>query len=282
MDILKQEIRKPIVSGLFYPENPEELKQKTEELLSPFSRGKAEIIMIPHGTWKNTGTILASAFAAAADYTPRRIVLLGPVHRESSPQKIYLPSKKYFETPLGMVPLDHKMCRDLTRESDLFALNDSPHMEEHALELGIPFIQILFPETPIIPLLTGRLNGGNIKKAAARMRKVFKKEDENTLVILSVNLSRFGPVDETEKESRTFLQNLGMPLTESLVEMEKSGFISSCGTTLLTLLSATRWAEGRSAALLERGKTVVNEKGVDKAVFYAGVSWNTVVQEERP
>jgi len=273
MDILKEDIRKPIVSGLFYPDAPEELREKTESLLAPLAPGKSKLIMIPHGTWEKAGSSLASAFAASADFKPERILMMGPVHREKSPQKVYLSSKKYFETPLGLVSVDNGICSDLARDSDLFNLDDTPHMEEHVLELGLPFIQILFPDTPIIPLLTGQLNGGNIKKGAARLRKILGSM-EKTLVILSANLSRFGPAEETEAESQNLLKNLSMPLAVSLAEEEKAGRISSCGTTVLTLLSASRWAEGKTATLLKEDRTLVKEKNRENAVYYAGVSWS--------
>jgi len=97
---------------------------------------------------------------------------------------------------------------------------------------------------------------------------------ERTLVVLSVNLSRFGPVEETEAESRNLTENLGMPPGISLAEEENAGRISSCGTTVLTLLAASRRAEGTTATLLKEGRTLVKDKNGENAVYYAGVSWN--------
>lgn len=273
MDIPKHEIRKPIVSGLFYPDSPGELKEKTEACLAPHQRGSSNVIMVPHGTWDNTGESMGAAFAAASLFKPDRILLIAPVHREKAEQKISLSSCRFFETPLGLAPVDTAVYSELTSGNQIFQVDDSPHMEEHALELTLPFLQILFPEVPLIPLLAGGLTAGNIKKGAARLRKICGGRDDKTLIVLSVNLSRFGPAEETEAESEMLKRNLAMPLETSLLEMEKQGSISSCGTGILTLLSAAGWAEGKKPVILKEGLTTVKDREIEKAVFYAGVSW---------
>lgn len=278
MDILKRDIRETIVSGLFYPEDPEELSQITKELIERNQTvdASAQIILSPHGTWEQCGECMASAFASAEDYKPERIVLLGPVHREKNVQKLYLPSKKYFDSPLGLITVDQKICNKLSLDDELFIFDDSPHMEEHALELQLPFIHTLFPGTPIIPILTGQLKRSSIKKAAAEIKSKILSLPGNTLIVLSANLSRYALLQEVEKEADAVLNHLNMPLENSLLELEKSGDISSCGTVILTLLSDlgifNKGKRGEFRAL-KREHSKVLEKNETMAVHYAGGRW---------
>lgn len=280
MDILKRDIRETIVSGLFYPEDPEELTQKINGLLennhTQDEKNSAQIILSPHGTWEQCGECIASAFASAADYKPDRIVLLGPVHREKKVQKLYLSTKKYFNTPLGLMNVEQKICKNLSLNEELFSFNDSPHMEEHALELQLPFIQTLFPETPIIPILSGNLKRSSIKKAAAEIKAKILSLPGNTLIVLSANLSRYALLPESENEANALLSSINMPLESSLLELEKSTEISSCGTVILTLLSDlgmfNKVKRGQFKALARKHSEVLEKNGT-MSVYYAGGRW---------
>jgi MEMO1 family protein len=280
MDILKRDIRETIVSGLFYPEDPEELTQTIKGLIesnqTEDENTSAQIILSPHGTWEQCGECIASAFASAADYKPDRILLLGPVHREKKVQKLYLPSKKYFNSPLGLINVEQKICKNLSLNDELFIISDSPHMEEHALELQLPFIQTLFPETPIIPILSGNLKRSSIKKAAAEIKAKILSLPGNTLIILSANLSRYTLLPEAENEAEALLNHITMPLESSLLELKKNAEISSCGTVVLTLLSDLGiFNKGKKGQfkVLERKHTEVLDKNGTMAVYYAGGRW---------
>lgn len=280
MDILKRDIRETIVSGLFYPEEPEELSRKIETLMRRQDpeeiSGSVQTILCPHGSWEHCGESIASAFASIRDFKPDRILLLGPVHREKSGQNLYLSSKKYFATPLGLISVDRKSCKKLTGSSDIFTIDDSPHMEEHALELQLPFIKRLFPESPIIPVLAGNLKRSLIKKAAAILRKELLDQPGNTLIVLSANLSRFALLSESEKESESLMNHIDMPLQTSILELEKNEEISSCGTVLFTLLSDLGLYSsdtGGKLHLLKREHSEIIDKKGKMAVFYAGGRW---------
>ncbi len=276
MEIIKRDIREPIVSGLFYPEDEKELKERVNSLMEDADgyRSASPLILTPHGSWEECGSCMASAFASAAGFEADRVLLLGPVHREKDIPRIHLSSKKYFQTPLGLVKVNQKICRSLIREDGLFQVDDSPHMEEHALELQLPFIQTLFPEAEIIPMLTGGLKRAEIKKAAAVVRKQILDLPGKTLVILSANLSRYGLINETEREAEEILRTVAMPLSCSLAEMEKEGTVSSCGARILTLASDLKLFDGiQEPRILARNRTEVPERKGTMAVFYGGVCW---------
>lgn len=280
MDILKKEIRETIVSGLFYPEDPEELTQSIRKLLESNhcedKSADAQVILSPHGSWEQCGECIASAFASALDYKPDRILLLAAVHREKKVQKLYLPSKKFFDSPLGLIRVEQKICKSLSRNDEIFIFNDSPHMEEHSLELQLPFIHTLFPDIPIVPILMGNLKRVSIKKAAAEIRTKVLSLTGKTLIVLSANLSQYTQQLDALKETDLLLNHIDMPLETSLIELEKSKEISSCGTVVLTLLSDLGiFNKGKKGQLkvLKRNHTAVLEKKGTMAVYYAGAKW---------
>src|SRR5512135_2841335 len=79
--------RPAAVAGLFYPDNPTELKRTVADLLAD-ARVEASLhapkaLIVPHAGYVYSGPVAASAYAqlAALRGCVRRVVLLGPTHR---------------------------------------------------------------------------------------------------------------------------------------------------------------------------------------------------------
>ena len=86
------------------------------------------------------------AFATLRDHalTVGRVVLIGPAHYVYF-RGLALPNADVFETPLGPVPV----ARDAASVLDDLAFivrADAPHAPEHALEVELPFLQVLLPD----------------------------------------------------------------------------------------------------------------------------------------
>lgn len=275
MDIPKKEIRLPIVDGLFYPDDPRELEEKTRALLKEGEAKAARILLCPHGSWEHCGNSLGAAFAAASLGRPDRIVMIAAVHREKDATALALPGRSWFGTPLGPQPVDRKLRNALG--GDLYAIDDIPHGEEHSLELTLPFLRVLFPDTPILPVLTGNLKRSLIRKAASRLTKELGRRGGTTLFVISANLSGYAPAEKSAGEAEAFLERLQLPLQESLLEKETAEQTGSCGSVPLTLLSDLLERTGTDNPLqrevLRREKAEHRDREVLKAVHYGALCW---------
>jgi AmmeMemoRadiSam system protein B len=60
-----------------------------------------------------------------------------------------------FETPLGLVAIDEDAAASLTRATPVVREHEAAHTREHSLEMQLPFLQRLAPQTPILPLVMG-------------------------------------------------------------------------------------------------------------------------------
>lgn len=268
----KKQIRPSLVSGLFYPDTKEELILQLDQSLSPFKDNSSDLIMTPHGSYSTNGSCMAAAFSACRKKKVQTVLLLGPVHREKNNASLYLPEKEYFETPLGYAHVNTNLRTKICETSPLFVLDNTPHMEEHCLEVQLPYIRHLFPDAEILPILMGKLNRKQIRKAAEGMKAALAGMEESILTVLSVNLSDFLPLEESEKMASHLIEMMQFPLEHSLLEEEKTGNLSTCGTTVLTLASEL-FPEAGKAHLLYHEHTRVSEHGVDKGVYYGGFSW---------
>lgn len=183
--------RPPAVAGSFYPEDPGELR----EMVSAHLRGAAEVaaaatppkaLIVPHAGYAYSGPIAAAAYArvAARRAAIRRIVLIGPSHRVYL-QGMAVPRARAFRTPLGSICVDLDLKASLLRRDDV-AEADAPHAFEHSLEVQLPFLQLLFDEFTLLPLVLGSASpqqvGGALEQAWG---------DDATLVLVSSDLSHY-------------------------------------------------------------------------------------------
>jgi predicted class III extradiol MEMO1 family dioxygenase len=157
-EFASNKIRPPAVAGLFYPREPSRLRDLVSEYLAqaPIVGGAApKALIVPHAGYIYSGSTAAAAYAQVSQRRRdiRRIVLIGPSHR------VYLrgmavPAAEVFQTPLGMVPVDLELkARLLASEQVVEA--DAPHADEHCLEVQLPFLQMMFDDFTLLPLVIG-------------------------------------------------------------------------------------------------------------------------------
>ena len=152
-------VRPPAVAGRFYPNNPAKLRQMVENFLHEVKAraGSApKAIIAPHAGYVYSGPVAASAYArlAPARETIKRVVLLGPSHFVAF-DGLAATGAAAFSTPLGTVPVDTAAIRDICSRLPQVRVRDEAHADEHALEVQLPFLQVVLADFKIVPLLVG-------------------------------------------------------------------------------------------------------------------------------
>jgi AmmeMemoRadiSam system protein B len=148
-----------------------------------------------------SGAVAATAYAqlAAVDSSPRRVLLLGPSHHVAF-SGLALPEADSFATPLGDVPLDVDALGALEQ---LPAVRRLPraHAAEHALELQLPFLQLLLPHARLVPVVVGDADPADVARVIEHLWR------DDTLVLVSSDLSHFlSSRDAGERDARTASQ----------------------------------------------------------------------------
>jgi hypothetical protein len=180
--------RPPAVAGLFYPDDPYELRAVLSGYLeqAPEAAGRPKAIIVPHAGYVYSGPIAAAAYRALAPVAAQisRVVLAGPSHRIPVPG-IAVPEVVAFDTPLGRIPLDEDTIARLTALPDVYATN-LPHRLEHSLEVQLPFLQVTLPPFTLVPLAVGEAKPSS-------MAAVFEAcwGGPETLVVVSSDLSHY-------------------------------------------------------------------------------------------
>lgn len=191
-------VRSPAVAGKFYPGSPSALRSRVEGLLRDVSpeRGPApKAVIAPHAGYIYSGPTAAVAFQALAGQPIERVVLLGPAHRVPV-RGLALPGADAFATPLGEVPVD---AAGAAAVSDLPQVTTFPeaHAAEHSLEVELPFLQVLFPGVPVLPIVVGDADGDEVAEVLDRLWG-----GAGTAIVISSDLSHYLPYDVARRVDR--------------------------------------------------------------------------------
>lgn len=181
--------RLPAVAGLFYPDDPYELRAVVRAYLDAVpapSGDRPKVIIVPHAGYVYSGPIAATAYRLLDRPGPaiERVVLAGPSHRIPVPG-VAVPEVAAFDTPLGRVPIDTAAIAQLLTLPHVYASN-LPHRMEHSLEVQLPFLQSSLGEFSLVPLAVGEASPGVV----ARVLEACWGGPE-TLIVISSDLSHY-------------------------------------------------------------------------------------------
>jgi hypothetical protein len=190
------QIRKPVVAGQFYPADREPCLAEiraclashtlSEPLPDPIVAG-----IVPHAGWTFSGPLAAMVFAAVNRQrgTARTFIIFGTAHGYFG-AKPAIDAADAWETPLGTVPIDDAL-RQLLLDGGIAVAASSAHRHEHSIEVQVPFIQHLFPEAGILPIIVPANESALVLGNA--LADLPAETVAGTVCIGSTDLTHYGP-----------------------------------------------------------------------------------------
>ena len=258
--------REPAVAGRFYPGEPERLRADLARYLGAGGAGRPAIgVLAPHAGYVYSGAIAGATYAEVA--IPARVIVLCPNHTGVGPPAS-LWSDGHWRTPLGDVPVDAALARDLLA-CPLVSADRSAHRFEHALEVQLPFLQARRPGVSIGPLCLGPLDLADCEALGRAVADAARAT--GALVVASSDMSHYLPAGECERQDRRALDALLALEPERLHETVRDERISMCGVVPATvMLFAARELGAAGARLVRYGNSGDVNGDRDSVVGYAG------------
>ncbi len=245
-------IREPIVDGIFYPAEQEPLRREIQRLLAngTTTPGDAEGIVVPHASLSYCGGCLAEAYRSVSGRPVTRVLIVGPVYRDPQPALI-LPESSGFSTPLGTIPVLDILEAVNPNGALPLLKRDIPHLEEHCLEIQLPFVQYLFPEASIIPVLVGD-EGPVCFGALQSLIAALRRESPDTLLtVVSFNLTSTVDIRRARQEAGRVVDAALSRDTSDLLGGIEDGSLSARGLVSLAAVTES-WRESHRVELLAR------------------------------
>ncbi|MFH1182957.1 MAG: AmmeMemoRadiSam system protein B [Candidatus Moraniibacteriota bacterium] len=204
-------IRRSVVAGMFYPADRDELSDKIDEFLRNV-RIKGEnsiripkVILVPHAGYEYSGQVAAYGYKLLEDRDVKTVLLLGSSHNYPV-SGIITDGSDSWETPLGKVELDQDLISKLR-----LPIDPEPFISEHSLEVQLPFLQKVLPAGfKIVPILVGDIDHIGTEHALFLYfaSNIAKYINENTLVIISSDMSHYPSYDDAKKSDQKVINSI--------------------------------------------------------------------------
>jgi hypothetical protein len=261
-------LRHPVVNGLFYPDDREELENTVRGYMervdgaalhdliyehTGLDEQEQEMplaIIAPHAGYVFSAKVQAYAYAPLKHAKIDTAIIIGPAHQKNYPG-ISVNDDNAYRTPLGDIEVDLECVGKLQSFHRAIGINEEAHLSEHALEVQLPFIQTVLREAKIVPVLFGEQNWENSQLLKDALVSTMKEMPKNYIIIVSSDLSHYHSHVEAFALDRVLLEDVKHVDARSLYEHLKVGKTEACGYggILTAIMLSRELGQGKSAIL---------------------------------
>jgi MEMO1 family protein len=190
-------VRPPAVAGSWYPDNAARLTSQVETHLrtathrsgqAPPDDAHVVALIAPHAGLMYSGPVAAHAYRLLQTRVYDVIVLVGPSHYVPF-EGVSIWRSGSFGTPLGRMQIDEGTASAIATGCAFVDELPAAHEREHSLEMQLPFLAVLAPNVPIVPLVMGRQTRDTAFGLADCLSQVL--QDRRALLVASSDLSHF-------------------------------------------------------------------------------------------
>ncbi len=251
---MHQDVRQSIIAGTWYPGQPEKLRETINDFLSnvEFQPIEGELVglIAPHAGYVYSGQVAAYAYrqlqrAEGAAGPFELIVVISPLHRTMAGQ-FATARAAYYETPLGLVPVDAEAVNAL---DEAVGLNRIGFDNEHSLEIQLPFLQVVLGEFKLLPVMMGSQDLDSCQKLAGALAGLLR--DRSALMVTSTDLSHFYPYDRALRMDQSTLKHIASFDPQGMAQALQTHRAEACGggPIVVILLAARALGANRAEVL---------------------------------
>jgi len=264
--------RKPIVAGQFYPGSKEEWEKKVREYLQPEegqAKVQAKLVMLPHAGHMFSGHVAGATLARVE--LPSTLLLLGPNHSGQGQPAAVWPDGSW-QLPGAKLEVDSQLASKVIEADPDLSADTKAHKAEHSLEVLLPFVWAMNPETSIVPICISLPDRQKLTRIAKSLASLLQSLDKDVGLVVSSDMSHFLPEDEAKAQDDLALQAILDLDPDRLLEVVAKNQISMCGILPMYLGLKVALEMGAETSQLVRYATsgdVIGDRS--HVVGYAGV-----------
>jgi MEMO1 family protein len=249
---MMETVRKSAIAGSWYPGKSSTLKRDVEKYfdLVPDLNLTGEVIglIAPHAGYIYSGQVAAYAYNLIRGKKYDAVIVIGPSHRVAF-RGVSILRKGGYETPLGVVPIADALADNIKNFSR--TVNDIPeaHLQEHSLEIQLPFLQIALGNFSFVPLVMGDQRADICYDLADAIYQA--AHDKNILIVGSSDLSHFHNYNQASQLDALVLKYLQVGDAAGLLKSLECDISEACGggPMAVAMLVAKRMGAGKAKLL---------------------------------
>ena len=272
-----------MAAGTFYPAHPGRLIRELEACLGttreelgpePGPLATPVGLILPHAGYRYSGPVAGVGYRALWNLgRPQAAIILGTNHTGLGGPITFAGTGEW-ATPLGPLPVHEQLTQALAAATGA-ERSDIPFLEEHSVEVQLPFLRYLFGPIPIVPAVVRELSQEFCREAGQVVARVVDRAP--VALIASTDFTHYEPDQVArEKDRRALAHILNLDL-EGFLEAVVKYRISICGVGATGVLLSAARALGLLGAELLAYRTSGEVVGMlDQVVGYAAVMFREV------
>jgi MEMO1 family protein len=263
-------LRAPAVAGRFYPADPEVLRADVSSYLSPQRpRISAIACLVPHAGYMFSGQVAGAVFSRVE--IPERCIMLCPNHTGRG-RPLAIMDEGEWQTPLGNVTIESDLARELMGSFPALASDSAAHQAEHAIEVELPFLQVVRPYVKFVPIAVGTSRLLLLEQLGDAIAETIKNKPEPVLIIASSDMNHYEDDATTRVKDRKAIAKILALDPKGLYDTVINESISMCGfAPTVAMLTAAKKLSSSQAELVQYATSgdAIGER--DMVVGYAGI-----------
>jgi hypothetical protein len=271
--LAETKVRTPAFNGKFYPASPDELRKNIKTFLeqaktNPDSNVKA--LIVPHAGYPYSGLAAGEAYKLVLGENYDDVIIIGFAHRPSF-NGIYVDESDFYETPLGKVPLDQALARQIRDFNSILKDQPTQPLEEHSIEVQIPFLQETIKNLKIVPIYMGSQNPEHSYLLAAAIKQAIG--NRKVLIVVTSDLTHYEPEEAAKKKDSHLIALLGQSDINNIIKAYSREEVQACGIgPLLSLLKLQQLSGWNNPELLRYATSAESSGDHQSVVGYASLA----------
>jgi len=225
--------RTPAVAHQFYPGDPATLSRTLDQLIPRTSeKQEALAVVSPHAGYVYSGGVAGETFSHVA--IPEDVIILGPNHHGHG-AKVAIMAEGSWDMPLGEVPINEELARELLGLSDAIEIDEQAHRYEHSLEVQVPFLQVLQKNLKIVPLVVSFIPYAECLEIGEDIAAAVKEYGKPALLVASSDMTHYESRQIATRQDKLALEKIEALDPEGLYHTVIKNNITMCGIIPATI-----------------------------------------------
>jgi AmmeMemoRadiSam system protein B/AmmeMemoRadiSam system protein A len=220
-------IREPAVAGQFYPAAAEELKSMIRGMVDEKAT-KEDVIgyYAPHAGYVYSGPVVG-ATVSRVNFKDT-CVIMGPSHTGAGAPFSIL-TEGTWRTPLGNVEIDSELAKAILANCSHLKEDRLAHLQEHSIEVQLPFIQYFRPDIKFVPITLSHANASIYRNIGVAIAKAIKDTGKEVVIVASGDMNHYESQKITHTKDRQAIESILKLEAGELLERVREFNISMCG-----------------------------------------------------
>ena len=269
-------LRKAAVAGSWYPADADALAREVDRYLDEADgtpSGQPLAIIAPHAGLMYSGPVAAYSYKLLAAREIDVAILVGPSHYVGF-DGVAIYDRGAFDTPFGPVPISAHCADAIALGSPMIRQHPMAHAREHSLEMQLPFLKRVLPNTEIVPLVMGHQRRETAYALGEAIAAAVK--GRRAVLIASTDLSHYQSAETAAKLDNKVMQQVLRFDPDGLMTALEAFPDHACGGgPTVSVMLAAKALGARDARVLKYGDSGDVSGDKDAVVGYLAAAFGS-------